>query len=103
MSNKEISKQGQWKVWVETSSKKLHVHGEIYVADKDLLYQLDKQDPQGYFEDELMLVIKPRFTAGNEKVEVKYHETLEKAEKYRKITISSNNETVAEISEVQKK
>ena len=99
----EFSTKSSWKVWVETANKKLHVHGEIYVADKSLLYQLDKQDPQGYFDDELMLVIKPKFTVGNEKVEVKYHEQLAKPNAYRKVTISSDNETVTEINNIEQK
>src|SRR3954454_19037128 len=97
------SNKNTWKVWVEKESKKLHVHGEVYVQDKTLFYQLDRQDPQGYFEDELMLVIKPKFAPGGEKVEIKYHEELESGRQYKKVTISSNNEQIAQITEVAEK
>ena len=76
MSNDQHHHRNTWRAWVAANGK-LHVHAEIYVADKSLFYQLDKQDPQGYYEDELMLVIKPKLTPGNQRVEVKFHEDLD--------------------------
>jgi hypothetical protein len=103
MENNQKPKPTQWKAWIETAGKKLHVHGEIYVSDKSLFYQLDKQDPQGYFEDELMLVIKPKWVPGNEKVEVKYHEVVDNPDRYKKVTISSDNQEIARLNEIPKK
>ena len=100
MSNNQPNHRNTWKAWVAANGR-LHVHAEIYVADKSLFYQLDKQDPQGYLEDELMLVVKPKLVPGHERVEVKYHEDLESPFKYRTVSISSDNEPIGAIREVE--
>jgi hypothetical protein len=100
MSNDQRHHRNSWKAWVAANGR-LHVHAEIYVADKSVFYQLDKQDPQGYYEDELMLVVKPKLVPGHERLEVKYHEDLESPYKYKTVSISSNNQPIGEISEVE--
>jgi hypothetical protein len=100
MSNDQLQHRNTWRAWVAANGK-LHVHAEIYVADKSLYYQLDKQDPDGYYEDELKLVVTPKLTPGNERVEVKYHEDLESPFKYKQVSISSDNKPIGAITDVQ--
>ena len=95
-----------FKAWIapktpgEAGAYKLHVHGHIEVADETLLYQLDKKELQGYFHEELMLVVKPDPVPGNNKVEIKYHEDIGERSEYKKVTISANNEQIIEINEI---
>lgn len=84
----------------ESGPHKLHIHGEIEVADETLFYQLDRKDLQGYFHEELMLIIKPDPKAGNHKVELSYHEDIKDRNEYKKITIFANNDQITEINEI---
>lgn len=105
METEKLSEQFTFKAWVEdkdtTGGLKLHVHGEVMVSDKSLLYQLDKKDEQGYFPDELFLEIKPEPVKGNDKVEIKYHEHLTDIKQYKKITIFAKSVQVYEINEIK--
>ncbi len=92
----DAKKNAQWKVWADKATHKLHVHGEISVADKSLVYELGRKD-QGYFKEELMLEITPKLAPGPEKVSIKYHEDLNNDKQYSKVTISSGAEEVASL------
>ncbi|MEJ7736240.1 MAG: hypothetical protein WKF97_02335 [Chitinophagaceae bacterium] len=104
--NQDTLKEFNFKAWVErnnsseTGSYKLHVHGEIQVEDETLFYQLDKKELQGYFPEELMLVIKPDPKPGVHKVELKYHEDLKDRNDYKQISISANNDQLTEVKEI---
>jgi hypothetical protein len=106
--NLENVKVFSFKSWVEAGPAndsqpfKLHVHGEIQVADETLFYGLDSRAVQGYFPDELFLELKPDPVGGDHKVEVKYHQDLNDANTYKKVTIYSNNEIISEINIEQK-
>ena len=104
MSDQFNEKQFSFKAWVEKNSLngalKLHVHGEVAVADETLLYQLDKKTEQGYFTEELFLVIKPDPTPGNKNVSIKYHEDLQNTNQYKKVTILTKAEQVFEITDI---
>ncbi len=97
-------KQFSFKAWIEKKSSngalKLHVHGEVEVKDETLLYQLDKKTEQGYFPEELFLVIKPDPTPGKNMVSIKYHEDLQDTNQYKKVTILAQTEQVFEINEI---
>ncbi|MBC8034198.1 MAG: hypothetical protein H7Y03_08640 [Chitinophagaceae bacterium] len=93
----DAKKNAEWKAWTDSAEKKLHVHGELYVADKDLVYELGKKD-QGYMEDELMLEITPKLAPGSDKISIQYDEDLNDNSKYTKVTISSGPEDVASVS-----
>jgi hypothetical protein len=106
--NLENVKVFNFKSWVEADSSndsqpyKLHVHGEIQVADEKLFYGLDKRAIQGYYPDELLLDLKPDPVGGDHKVEVKFHEGLADGNTYKKVTIYANNEVISEIGIDQK-
>jgi hypothetical protein len=100
MSNDQRNHRNTWKAWVAANGR-LHVHAEIFVADKSISYQLDKQDQQGYPEDELMLEVTPKLVPGHERLEVKYHEDLDSPFKYKTVSISSNNQPIGAIEEVE--
>ncbi|MEJ7768647.1 MAG: hypothetical protein WKF89_12595 [Chitinophagaceae bacterium] len=99
----DSSNQFEFKAWLENkgeASYKLHVHGSVQVSDESLLYQLDKKDQQGYFEDELFLEIKPEPVKGSKKIEIKFHEDVKDEKQYKKITIFAKNEEVAAITDI---
>ncbi len=104
MSNQFNEKQFSFKAWIEKNGSggglKLHVHGEVEVADETLLYQLDKKTEQGYFPEELFLMIKPDPTPGNNRVSIKYHEDLDNTNQYKKVTILTKTEQVFEITDI---
>ncbi len=104
MSDQFNEKQFSFKAWVEkngsNSALKLHVHGEVAVADETLLYQLDKKTEQGYFPEELFLVIKPDPTRGSNNVSIKYHEDVQSTSQYKKVTILTKTEQVFEITDI---
>jgi hypothetical protein len=106
--NLENVKVFSFRAWVEAEPSndshpyKLHVHGEIQVADEKLFYGLDTRAIQGYFPDELLLELKPDPVGGDHKVEVKYHQGLNEGNTYKKVTIYSNNEIISEINIDQK-
>lgn len=104
MANQFGDNQFTFKAWIEKivpdGTLKLHVHGEVHVEDETLLYQLDKKEPQGYFKEELFLVIKPDPTPGNSKVTIKYHENLANTNTYKKITILTRTEQAFETSDI---
>lgn len=104
--NQDTLKVFSFKAWVQKNSggvigsHKLHVHGEIEVADQSLFYQLDKKELQGYFHEELLLVIKPDPIPGEHKVEIRYHEDVKDSNEYKQITIFANNDQITEIKEI---
>jgi hypothetical protein len=106
--NLENVKVFSFKSWVEAEPAnealpyKLHVHGEIQVADEHLFYGLDTRAIQGYFPEELLLEVKPDPVGGDHKVEIKFHQGLKDGNTYNKVTIYANNEVISEINIDQK-
>ncbi len=92
----EAKKDTEWKAWIDESENKLHVHGEIYVQDKSLVYELGRKE-QGYLPQELLLEITPKLAPGNERVSIKYHEALQSTNPYSNVVISSGAEEVASL------
>ena len=100
MSNDQRNHRNSWKAWVAANGR-LHVHAEIFVSDNTITDQLDKQTSQGYSEDELMLEVTPKLVPGHERLEVKYHEDLDSPFRYKTVSISSDNEPIGAIKEVE--
>ena len=106
MSAQFDEKQCAFKAWIDTATQdhslKLHVHGQLLVDDETLLYQLQKKIEQGFFEEELFLIITPEPTPGNGKVLLKYHENIVDVNRYKKISILTSTGQIFEIKEISK-
>jgi hypothetical protein len=99
-------KQFAFKAWTDKVGSdgplKLHVHGHIAVEDETLLYQLGRKNEQGYFQEELFLIISPDPKPGKNNVQIQYNEDLPTADKYKKISILTKTGQVFEIKEISR-
>lgn len=107
MSDQFNDDQFTFKAWLQETSPggpfKLHVQGEVHVKDASLLYQLDKKEPQGYFKEELFLIIKPDPSPGDTLISIKYHEDLQDRSTYKKVTIVTRTDQVFESGDLETK